>query len=38
VPTQLVVYPDEGHGFTNAEHRRDVLERALEWFNLYMPE
>jgi dipeptidyl aminopeptidase/acylaminoacyl peptidase len=38
VPTQLVVYPDEGHGFSNPEHRRDVLERALAWFNLYMPE
>jgi dipeptidyl aminopeptidase/acylaminoacyl peptidase len=38
VPTQLVVYPDEGHGFSSQEHRRDVLERALAWFNLYMPE
>jgi dipeptidyl aminopeptidase/acylaminoacyl peptidase len=38
VPTQLVVYPNEGHGFANPEHRRDVLERALGWFNLYMPE
>ncbi|HTV15162.1 MAG TPA: S9 family peptidase [Acidobacteriaceae bacterium] len=38
VPTQLVVYPDEGHGFANPEHRRDVLERALGWFNLYMPQ
>jgi dipeptidyl aminopeptidase/acylaminoacyl peptidase len=38
IPTQLVVYPDEGHGFANPDHRRDVLERALGWFNLYMPE
>ncbi|HLJ79384.1 MAG TPA: prolyl oligopeptidase family serine peptidase, partial [Acidobacteriaceae bacterium] len=37
VTTQLVVYPNEGHGFVNPEHRRDVLERAIEWFNLYMP-
>jgi dipeptidyl aminopeptidase/acylaminoacyl peptidase len=37
VPTQLVVYPNEGHGFANPEHRRDVLERALGWFDLYMP-
>lgn len=37
VPTQLVVYPDEGHGFTNPEHRIDVLERALGWFEQYMP-
>ena len=38
VPTQFVVYPNEGHGFVNPEHRRDVLERAVEWFSRYMPE
>ena len=32
VPTQLVVYPNEGHGFVNPAHRRDVMERAVEWF------
>jgi dipeptidyl aminopeptidase/acylaminoacyl peptidase len=37
VPTQLVVYPNEGHGFTDPAHRRDVLERAVEWFARYMP-
>ncbi len=37
VPTQLVVYPNEGHGFVNPDHRRDVLERALAWFVQYMP-
>jgi len=37
-PTELVVYPNEGHGFVNPEHRRDVLERALGWFEEYMPE
>ena len=37
VPTELVVYPDEGHGFVNPQHRIDVLERALAWFNQYMP-
>ncbi len=37
VPTELVVYPNEGHGFVNPEHRRDVLERALQWFAEYMP-
>ncbi len=36
--TELVVYPDEGHGFVNPEHRRDVLERALGWFEEYMPD
>jgi dipeptidyl aminopeptidase/acylaminoacyl peptidase len=35
--TELVVYPDEGHGFVNPEHRQDVLERALGWFEEYMP-
>jgi dipeptidyl aminopeptidase/acylaminoacyl peptidase len=37
VPTQLVVYPNEGHGFTNPAHRRDVTERAVGWFEKYMP-
>ncbi len=37
VSTQLVVYPNEGHGFVNPEHRRDVMERAVEWFAKYMP-
>jgi dipeptidyl aminopeptidase/acylaminoacyl peptidase len=37
VPTQLVVYPNEGHGFVNPEHRRDVMDRAIEWFARYMP-
>ena len=37
IKTQLVVYPDEGHHFINADHRRDVLERALNWFETQMP-
>ena len=37
VPTQLVVYPNEGHGFVDPLHRRDVLERAAGWFARYMP-
>ena len=36
VPTQLVVYPNEGHAFTDSSHRRDVLQRAVDWFALYM--
>lgn len=35
-PTQLVVYPGEGHGFHKASDRRDVLERALGWFGTYL--
>ncbi len=37
VPTRLVVYPNEGHGFVGPAHRRDVMERAAEWFARYMP-
>jgi dipeptidyl aminopeptidase/acylaminoacyl peptidase len=37
VKTQLVVYPNEGHSFRDPEHRRDVLERALNWFEVEMP-
>jgi dipeptidyl aminopeptidase/acylaminoacyl peptidase len=36
VPTELVVYPNEGHGFVNPEHRRDLMYRAVEWFEQYM--
>ena len=36
VPTQLVVYPNEGHGFRTPEHRIDVLERTLGWFDQYL--
>jgi dipeptidyl aminopeptidase/acylaminoacyl peptidase len=36
VPTQLVVYPNEGHGFVDPAHRLDVMERAAEWFERYM--
>lgn len=37
VPTQLVVYPNEGHAFAAHEHRLDFLERSLAWFQQYMP-
>jgi len=37
VPTQLVVYPNEGHMFADPAHRRDVMERAAEWFDRYLP-
>jgi dipeptidyl aminopeptidase/acylaminoacyl peptidase len=36
VPTQLVVYPNEGHGFVDPGHRRDVMYRAVEWFDQYL--
>jgi dipeptidyl aminopeptidase/acylaminoacyl peptidase len=37
VKTQLVVYPDEGHGFRNPEHIRDRAERTAKWFAENMP-
>ena len=37
VPAQLVVYSNEGHGFSNPADRRDTLERAVDWFAQYMP-
>ena len=37
VKTQLVVYPNEGHGFRDPGHRKDVLTRALNWFETEMP-
>lgn len=36
VPTQLVVYPNEGHLFANPAHSRDVIQRALAWFDTYL--
>ena len=37
VPTSLVVYPNEGHHFVDPVHQRDVLQRALGWFEKYLP-
>ncbi|MBU6246535.1 MAG: S9 family peptidase [Xanthomonadaceae bacterium] len=37
VPTSLVVYPNEGHHFVDPAHQRDVLQRALMWFEKYLP-
>lgn len=36
VPTELVIYPNEGHAFANPEHSRDVIERTAAWFNRYL--
>ena len=38
VPTELVVYSNEGHGFVDPLHRRDVMDRAVDWFVRYMQE
>jgi len=37
VPTQLVVYADEGHSFEQFEDMIDVSVRTIEWFEQWMP-
>jgi dipeptidyl aminopeptidase/acylaminoacyl peptidase len=37
VETQLVIYPGEGHAFLEPEHRRDVMNRLIGWFDQHMP-
>ena len=36
LPTQLVVYPGEGHSFHDPANRVDVLRRTLAWFDQYL--
>ena len=36
VPTQLVIYPDEGHHFVQPDHVRDVQERTIKWMDAYV--
>jgi dipeptidyl aminopeptidase/acylaminoacyl peptidase len=36
VKTQLVVYPNEGHGFRDPAHIKDRAERTAKWFSLYL--
>jgi dipeptidyl aminopeptidase/acylaminoacyl peptidase len=36
VETELVVYPGEGHVFLQWEHRRDVMDRLVHWFDHYL--
>lgn len=33
VDTELVVYQHEGHAFASPAHQRDVIERAIGWFD-----
>jgi dipeptidyl aminopeptidase/acylaminoacyl peptidase len=37
VPTQLVIYPNEGHGFRDPAHIADREARMVAWFAKYMP-
>jgi len=36
VPTELLVYPGEGHGLTKYRNRRAKLEWDLAWFDRYL--
>jgi dipeptidyl aminopeptidase/acylaminoacyl peptidase len=36
VPTQLIVYPGEGHMFVKPEHQSDRMDQTLAWFDKYL--
>ena len=36
VPTEFVIYPNEGHAIGNPTHQRDIVRRALAWFDKYL--
>ena len=36
VETQFVVYGGEGHAIMNPEHRKDIGERLVAWFNRFL--
>ncbi len=36
VDTQLVIYPDEGHGIRRLEHQHDIVRRSVGWFDRYL--
>ncbi|MDH7637241.1 S9 family peptidase [Sphingomonas sp. MAHUQ-71] len=36
VPTSLVIYPDEGHGFHDPAHIADERQRVVGWFDRYL--
>jgi len=38
VTTQLVIYPNEGHGFRDPAHIADREAREVAWFEKYMPK
>jgi len=37
VPTGLIVYPGEGHGFDEPEHQQDRDRRMLAWWSQHIP-
>jgi len=36
VENQFVVYPNEGHAITGLDHRRDIMQRTLEWYDHHL--
>ena len=36
VPTQLVIYTNEGHDVRQPDHRLDIQERTVGWFDKYL--
>ena len=36
VETEMVIYPDEGHGLGRRENQRDYMNRVLAWFDKYL--
>lgn len=36
VPTQLVIYPREGHGLREPKHQLDKMRREMEWIEKYI--
>ena len=36
VPTQLIIYPGEGHLFIEPKHQADRMEQTIAWFDKYL--
>jgi dipeptidyl aminopeptidase/acylaminoacyl peptidase len=36
VATKMVVYPGEGHRIFQPQHRRDLVDRTVDWFDHYL--
>ncbi len=36
VPSDLIIYENEGHQFSSLENRRDLLRRSVNWFDTYL--
>jgi dipeptidyl aminopeptidase/acylaminoacyl peptidase len=38
VPTQLIIYPGEGHHFIKSENQADRMDQTVAWFDKYLKE